>query len=554
MIEWLRGACAGEAASWYDLVARAQMCRLVLFAHYEIPASLDIPLKLQSNPTADRFAPKVWNDRSSRYKFICFEAKAEAAAESAAAAAAVPASASEETSAELPPALQSGNWSEWSDDDSLDAAITAARVTTGDPPVIAESLASDPGAPPTATPHQFATSTRARPVRGVPRLVAAPPPLTARDLHNPETPLSILGVLERKEEHAPGPITPAQAVVEALITSSSSVEDRALRAGSSGRSGERLREWTVDCDDDSGRRTPQTLVPGDLPAATQDVLGEIMGAPLSAIALDDERSGMSSDDGAPGQNGARAHDAGGNGADGAAGQREWGIVGELDQAADRSGAALRRSAADMQHMACHNGATPHPSGQDAGNGAAQRPAPAQPQGLQAVDTVEFDVNAESGSGADGGSGLEAVPRTQSSDTVDRRPRVQRGASAASRALQRAKDEFRAQNGTTPPPPPPPPAPADVRRADEERADEVSSRMTVIADASGGSAGAAHEATESSSPYPSVVQQRRAGGAAPSTDVEVDGEVVEEISLPSGLESQSQLQPPRRRQGTEGGTM
>lgn len=60
--------------SWWDLVARAQMCRLVLFAYYDIPTTLDIPLKLHCNPTADRCQRLVWNDGSGLRKFICFEA------------------------------------------------------------------------------------------------------------------------------------------------------------------------------------------------------------------------------------------------------------------------------------------------------------------------------------------------------------------------------------------------------------------------------------------------------------------------------------------------
>jgi hypothetical protein len=66
----------GEELAWWDLVARAQLCRLVLFAYYDIPASLDIPLKLHSNPVGFRAEPRVWNDGSNRRKFICFEPKA----------------------------------------------------------------------------------------------------------------------------------------------------------------------------------------------------------------------------------------------------------------------------------------------------------------------------------------------------------------------------------------------------------------------------------------------------------------------------------------------
>ena len=224
------------------------MCRLVLFAYYDIPASLDIPLKLHSNPVGIRDEARVWNDGSNRRKFICFEPKAPRTDKGAGLA---PAPSEDESEALF--SVGEG--------DASEAALSQHAAGTT-PPEFAEashsrspstsdrsarkrtSLSSLSGAQRATVPAEeqgsFAgdatamlpTDTIDEPSTHAPPLVIKPSnrmtPAELKELADPGSFLHIRAVLERSPMHACAAPTPAQAVARALFSTesdSSSVEE-----------------------------------------------------------------------------------------------------------------------------------------------------------------------------------------------------------------------------------------------------------------------------------------------------------------------------------------
>ncbi|GBF91919.1 hypothetical protein Rsub_04643 [Raphidocelis subcapitata] len=61
-----------EAVSWWTLAARCSARRDVLLGFYEIPGTIEQPLRTVVNPVgmAERCAPRVWNNGQGRLKFI----------------------------------------------------------------------------------------------------------------------------------------------------------------------------------------------------------------------------------------------------------------------------------------------------------------------------------------------------------------------------------------------------------------------------------------------------------------------------------------------------
>ena len=235
-----RPPLAGEELTWWDLVARAQLCRLVLFAYYDIPASLDIPLKLHSNPLKVRDDRCVWNDGSNRRKFICFEPKladggggslaatpsedetellrsmgeydtGKPTADDATADASGSNGAGRSTSKRMGAGTRAGAFY----DSSGESAVPqGSSTTTRSLSSVVESMRS--GLP---------TDTRAETSLFAPPNVMAPigmTPADVRSLADPSSPLRIQAVYERRPHHANMAATPAQAVAQALLSTEDS--------------------------------------------------------------------------------------------------------------------------------------------------------------------------------------------------------------------------------------------------------------------------------------------------------------------------------------------
>ena len=227
---------AGEELTWWDLVARAQLCRLVLFAYYDIPASLDIPLKLHSNPVKVRDDRCVWNDGSNRRKFICFEPKL--ADGGGGSLAATPSEDETEllrsmgehdtgkpTADDAAAGVSGSNGAGRSASKRMGAGTRAGAFYDSS----GESAVPQSGSPTTRSLNSVVesmrsglpTDTRAETSLFAPPNVMAPigmTPADVRSLADPSSPLRIQAVYERRPHHANMAATPAQAVAQALLS------------------------------------------------------------------------------------------------------------------------------------------------------------------------------------------------------------------------------------------------------------------------------------------------------------------------------------------------
>jgi hypothetical protein len=432
------GHAAGEKISWYDVVARAQMCRVVVFAHYAIPASLDIPLKLNSNPTNDRFKPRVWNDGSGRLKFICFEPNFAAQPKDCAAV--------------LPPQSTRGHIATVLP--GIPLVATAPSTFPGckdDTDELRNAAAGTNGAPQLRPLHAMLSGKQ--PAQQKSHFQGSPLPGQEQDTAGQDVPLSSTTLVDSSE--SAGSVardahrikrqlwrpTPAQAVIEALLA------DDGVRAQSSLNS----------------------LGSEELPEAARSAARDVLA---SRNRCDNRhvRPLVTND-------------------------------GEASLQDRDSEGVWRRS--------------PHE-----GRGS-QGDSELHTQNAEPSDTEETDNLLEDGSLAC--SDIEAAA-AKGSGALKGNP-VRKGAQAATRAIEIAKEEFRLQQEHA----------GKAGGTVDKVIEEIVSRVTVLSDAHGSCAGDASDDVMCA--FPAVVQRSENEGLPVA-----DGQVVEEISGPPGLPTSDPPQP------------